>query len=445
MDAKVQQQDDGKPHGDFGSAGAGPMATILADPITCLICLPRYSIRKSNVTMKGRTVTYVGDSSSVGTQQIGGLNSWQMGMSFFHALGVIDPPSYRDTPDGDQGLIRGNDPFERLLLATDSAASNFGTLYDAETLGTASRKNFQRLSAQVALLNFMSLANETDVKVRYEASEPRFCMAPGIFYAIEALLCILAMFSLLLAYFVRKHGVPPRNPFTLQDLNDIIEISPKLASLLHVTGHNSLKDLGMKLARTSYGLTDTRDRLKESFAIDTYPDQTVRVPPANEVPLRSRAESKLWIPFAMRPVGCVLLCLLPVALSTTLIALLIRSDKSKGVVNLPDTILAHYGWTLLPTSIFLAVLAFDGTLNTAIQILQPFHNLQDGRTEQDSNTYTKDFGGMIPIRAFVYALRHGYVAMMATTFTTLCAPFFPIVINGLFRYAFSIYPPVLID
>ncbi|KAI4256448.1 MAG: hypothetical protein L6R42_006215, partial [Xanthoria sp. 1 TBL-2021] len=249
-----------------------------------------------------------------------------------------------------------------------------------------------------------------------------FCMAPGIFYAIEALLCILAMFSLLLAYFVRKHGVPPRNPFTLQDLNDIIEISPKLASLLHVTGHNSLKDLGMKLAQTSYGLAGTRDRLKESFAIDTYPDQTVRVPPANEVPLRWRADSKSWIPFAMRPVGCVLLCLLPVALSTTLIALLIRSDKSKGIVNLPDTILAHYGWTLLPTSIFLAVVAFHGTLNTAIQILQRFHNLQEGRTERDSNTFTKDFGGMIPIRAFVHALRNGHVAMMATTLTALSGP-----------------------
>lgn len=462
MDAKMRQYTDGKPHGSFGSAGAGPMATISADPITCLICLPHYSIRAGNITLTGRTVTDVIISASAAPRPIADLSSWQMAMSFFHSLGVIGAPNYLGKSD-EKALVWGNAPFQRLLRDTNPAVSDFTTLYDADALSTTSRKTFQRLNAQVALLNFMSPANDTNVRVRYEVSEPRFCIAQSIFYVMEILLGILAWFSLRLAFLMRKDGVPPENPFTFQGLGVVIDLSPKLVSLLHDTGH--LEDLRLRLAHSYFGLGGARDRVKDTFAIDTLHGHAVPMPPSTfkkvlqtgkgkarkimlqisrerktliETPLTSRTEPRSWIPLAMKPLSCVLLCLLPVALVATLIALLIRSEKSKGIVDLPlDYPHVHYGWTLLPAAIFFGVTVIYGMLDTAVQTLQPFQNLRHGRTAQDSCTYTKDFGGMIPIRAFLYALRHGHLVMMASTLTTLCTPLFPIVINGLFRYATS--------
>ncbi|KAL8864971.1 MAG: hypothetical protein Q9198_009537 [Flavoplaca austrocitrina] len=43
----------------------------------------------------------------------------------------------------------------------------------------------------------------------------------------------------------------------------------------------------------------------------------------------------------------------------------------------------------------------NGMLDTAVQSLQPFQNLSNSRTAHESTTHTKDFGGMIPIRAFL--------------------------------------------
>ncbi|KAL8863730.1 MAG: hypothetical protein Q9198_010388, partial [Flavoplaca austrocitrina] len=176
MDAKIKEHTDGKLHGNFGSAGAGPLATIIADPITCLISLPQYSIKAGNVTMTGRTVTDVSILPSATTRQITGLSPWQMAMSSFHALGVMDTPNYLGNIDS-YSLVWGNDPFKDLLRGTNPAVTDFATFYDANALTTASNKTFQRLTAQVALLNFMSLGNDTTVQVGYDIAEPRFCVA----------------------------------------------------------------------------------------------------------------------------------------------------------------------------------------------------------------------------------------------------------------------------
>ncbi|KAL8782423.1 MAG: hypothetical protein Q9213_005387 [Squamulea squamosa] len=433
MDAKMQEYNDGMPHGDFGSAGAGLMATILADPITCLICSPTYSIKVGKVTMMDRAIPGISIPTSATTRQIPGLTTWQMGMSFFHSLGVIDTRNYLGETVGDQELVWGNDVFESLRLDTNPAARDFMTLYDAATLFAASRKTFQRLSAQVALLNLMSSTNTTNVRVDYQTSEPRFCVASAIFYIMELFLCVLALFSLLIAVFLRKHGYGPNNPSTLQGVSATIDASPRLASILHGIGHSSLKDLSTRIVRAKFRLTGTRGRVKETNGIEMYSGHASQTPLSNHGPPATRVESISWIPFVMKPLGCVLLFLLPAALLTTIVALLARSDKFQGITDLPsDTTRVHYGWTLLPVSIFLGMLAFYGTLDTAIRTLQPFHNLRQGQTNQDSHTYTKDFGGMIPIQAFVYALQHGNLAMLAATLTTLCAPIFPIAINGLF-------------
>ncbi|KAL9631302.1 MAG: hypothetical protein Q9204_004292 [Flavoplaca sp. TL-2023a] len=206
---------------------------------------------------------------SATTRQITGLSSWQMAMSSFHAPAVIDTPKYLGNVNS-YSLVWGNAPFENLLRDTNPAVTDSATFYDANALTTASNQTFQRLTAQVALLNFMSLGNDTTVQVSYNIAEPRICVASGIFYIMEILLGVLAIFSVRLAFLMRKHGIPPVNPFTFRGLSVIIDTSPQMASLLRDTGLFSTKLLTQKLAHNYCRLAGARDQIKDSFAIDTH-------------------------------------------------------------------------------------------------------------------------------------------------------------------------------
>ncbi|KAL8886405.1 MAG: hypothetical protein Q9192_006492 [Flavoplaca navasiana] len=253
MDANVKEHTDGKLHGNFGSAGAGPLATIMADPITCLTCVPQYSIKAGNVTMTGRTF---------------GL-----------------------------GLAGAKDQIK------DSFAIDTHHNRVAPKPPSKTRAMFQMLDGRIKIIQPKNLKKDD----------------------------ILAQMS--------------------------------------------------------------------------------------------GASFESWIPLVMKPFFQILLCLLPVALITTLAVLLIRFDRSKGIVDLPlDNPNVHYAWTLQPAAILFGITVIYGMLDTAIQTLQPFQNLSNGRTAHESTTHTKNFGGMIPIRAFLYAFRHGHLAMMATTLTTLPGP-----------------------
>ena len=66
--------------GDFGEPGAGPETTIVADPITCLICLPSYSITPGEATLIGQNVTSVVVAAKAESRQGSGRHPWQQGL-----------------------------------------------------------------------------------------------------------------------------------------------------------------------------------------------------------------------------------------------------------------------------------------------------------------------------------------------------------------------------
>ena len=115
--------------GDFGEPGAGPETTIVADPITCLICLPSYSITTGEATLIGQNVTSVVVSANAESRQVSGLTPWQQGMSVFQALGRTPPPNFLNTTDPLLGT--GNENFYSLLQSIDpnvATSRRFSTL-----------------------------------------------------------------------------------------------------------------------------------------------------------------------------------------------------------------------------------------------------------------------------------------------------------------------------
>lgn len=73
---------------DFGLAGAGPGLLLEADNITCLICIPRYSVSPADVYLAGEDVINITIQVDIPSRQIPGLSSWDMAMSIFHSLGL---------------------------------------------------------------------------------------------------------------------------------------------------------------------------------------------------------------------------------------------------------------------------------------------------------------------------------------------------------------------
>ena len=73
---------------DFGLSGAGPGFLLQADNMTCLICIPRYSVSPADVYLVREKVINITIQDDTPSRQIPGLSSWHMAISIFHSLGL---------------------------------------------------------------------------------------------------------------------------------------------------------------------------------------------------------------------------------------------------------------------------------------------------------------------------------------------------------------------
>ena len=427
---------------DYGSAGAGPGYTIIGDPISCLICSPRYSIRLGEVTVVGQNATNVTflDDHSEG-RQITGLSSWQMGMSVFHSLGATPPLAFLGINEAGDLLDLGNEVFLSLLEELNSAvAGNFEKLYDAKTLQNASSTTFRMLSAQVALLNFMSPTNETDVQMSFVALENRLYVQPATFIAMAVILCTLFLISVLVAFLIGHRHDLPKGPSTILGLAAVMARSPSFNSEMNGTAHFSSKDLEDKLARTRYNTPDPNDAFLETFSINVHPDNAKETPSSVFIPPPVwTAGVGFWTPFAMTRVGRGLLCVIPLIICAAILGLLIRSKKDHGIAEVPSaSSFIHYGWTLLPATVLVGVATLFEKLNSSIRVLQLFSELSHERPIDTRGKSLMDYNGLLALQSLWYAARHRHLAVLASTFATLVAPFLTIVVSGLFRYVVRI-------
>jgi hypothetical protein len=428
--------------GDFGLAGCGPGCTIQAVNITCLVCLPRYSITAGSVVMKQQTVTDVVIPENATSRQILGLSSWQMGMSIFQAVGSTPPPNFLGFSSED--LAQGNFGFVDVVKTTNPTAMNdFKTLFDATILRNISRQAFQSLGAQVALLHFMSLANESSVQVNYQALESRLRIQPAIFFVMEVLLLVLVTLSLLLASITAWNRIVPRDPSSILGLATIVARSPELISSLKGTGHISLQDLGRRLGPEKYMNTTTHARTSDSFKIDGRSSELDLTKETPATMPQSLTNITSWTPFSMKPTGSILLLVAPTVLIAIMLGLLLKSKHSQGISDLPkDSSLVHYGWTLIPAAVLLGLKVLFSTLDSALSTLQPFYVLSDRCPSREREVDVKDYNRLLTPQKLWYAIRYRHLAMASAALAAICAPFLTIVVSGLFRCVESLSFPL---
>ena len=429
--------------GDFGQAGAGPETTIIADPITCLIYLPSYSIATGEATLVGQIVTSLVVSANAKGRQISGLSPWQQGISIFQALGSTPPPNFLNQASWNLGA--GNNYFYSLLQSIDPSASNFSALLDATFLQNVSKKAFRALGAQVALLNFMSPTNDTVVHVVYQALESRLCIQRDIFIVVELILCILIMISILLMLFhAAQRDVVSRDPSTIIGLATIAARSSGFVSRLEGNPHLSFEKYEDTLKLANYKTTSLEGQVSNPFGIVSR--TVVKVKPEEAVrrkPLASsgpRADFKSWVPFTMTAASSTLLYGIPLVVTALLLGLLQLSKHQHGVANLPSDISrVHYGWTLLPATILLLIATLFGMFNRAVSGLQPYYEIKYGPLDQSRGVFVKDYNGLLALQTFWFAIRHRHLALMFSTLAALLAPFLTIVVSGLYGCVLTSY------
>ena len=429
--------------GDFGQAGAGPRTTIIADPITCLICLPSYSIATGEATLVGQIATSIVVSADAKGRQISGLSPWQQGISIFQALGRTSPPNFLNRTSGNLGA--GNKDFYSLLQSIDPSVSNFSTLFDATFLQNVSRKAFRALGAQVALLNFMTPTNDTVVPVFYQALESRLCIQRDVFIVVELILCILIMISILLMLFhAAQRDVVSRDPSTIIGLATIAARSSGFVSRLEGNPHLSLQKYEDTLKLSNYKTTSLNGQVSNPFGIVAH--KIIKVEPEEAVRRKSLASSglrvdfKSWVPFTMTAAGSALLYGIPLVVTALLLGLLQLSKHQHGIANLPSDISrVHYGWTLFPATVLLLIAILFGMFNGAVSGLQPYYEIKYGPLDQSRGVFVKDYNGMLALQNFWFAIRHRHLALMLSTLAALLAPFLTIVVSGLYGYVLTSY------
>ncbi|KAF2116381.1 hypothetical protein BDV96DRAFT_51302 [Lophiotrema nucula] len=413
------------PCGDFGLGGAGPTETITANAITCLSCVPTYSISTGNVTMIERNVTDIKLPTNTTDRTIPGLSAWQLGLAAFQAVG------------GAQSLESGNYLFQSVLsMAKPGVEKKSTVLFDPDVLTDGSRKTFQMIAAQAARLHFLSTTNDSMVLVNYHAFESRLCIQSGIFIAMEVLLTILVVICFLLAFPFEPALVTPKDPTTIIGLISVMARSPGLAALFGGTGHLSMEDLEKRVHNTSFRILTADRKEADDPIIDVQIGETLELKRASTssikrkpVPVRNFVS---WRPFAMTSTAYVLLYAIPIAVIATLAGLFSRSEMLNGIVALPsDTSMVHYWWTLAPAAMFLGVATLFEALDDAACLIHPYHILRHGHLLRGRRTAPKDYSRTIALQRFWYAARDRHLALAASTFLALCAPLLTIVVSGL--------------
>ena len=408
---------------DFGEEGAGPGNLLIAHNVTCLICVPNYTVSTGNVTLaEGKVIDFTLQENAP-SRQIPGLSSWQMAMSIFHSLGISGVY-----------LGAGDDEFEDTMHMVSPASNNFTELFDADTLRNASIKTWTSLGAQVALLNYLSPTNLSQVQVQFDVVESRMCVQSANFYTVEIILFILLGICLVLTLFTGRAGIVPRDPSTIFGLAAILAHSPKVASVLKGTSNMSKRDLDGSLANKNFNTTTPDQHLRFEIEVSSASiEERERFMPSSSQ--ASSEKSADWVPMIMKPIGYTLLCAFPLIIMVILLGLLTKSKRDHGIVSLPfNYTRVQSGWTLLPAALFVGVGIVYRKLNSSIRGLQPFYEISDDHIDRKRGVFIKNYSGQLAVQSLWHALRRKRYALMASTLATLCAPFLPIVVSGLFRY-----------
>lgn len=415
------------------------LPTSTYTPEYAIVCKPRYTIRKANVTLSKTAssadiITNLASGSSgfafanmtllEGERKLDNFSAWTMMSPVFMS---IELANYQLNNNGLLGFINAAAPEAK------SGEDEIDRIMDGL------RQTYRSISAQVASTYLTQNSSEGDLNStltgRTVVQETRLAMQAPAFWITEAALLVAifgASFLLLNSSDMRMS----RDPGTIGGLATILARSEGTMRILAGTGAMPLskvkevvgpdKEFAAGTVQASNGSSTWCE-----FLIETNDEGSLQ-DGANQRSEDSDGPAEWYRPFAVSLLGRVLIISVPLALMVALEVLYQYSAGHDGLADVDqDNRYAHYAWTFIPTLVMVGVGQLFGMLDFATKLFAPYSALRKKGGVPARTSIMDSYLDKLGVHAFFAALGRKQWAVAAVAVATVLSPFLTIVTSGL--------------
>lgn len=409
-------------------------AEVLTNTTTILVCRPKYTIHKSEITVFDTGILdqndhhILSESSGSNLQPIPPwdlLEAFQSSVegssSLFRQLLAFHPP--------DQSIMTSFDMFFNLVQAINGRSSTT-QLQDAEFLHKSSNRLFREVSAQIAKSHLMVPTAE-EIRATCETTQQRLRIRGLSLYLMEAFLCFLIIETMAIRFSVLRRSAS-RSFGSIGGLATVLARSAPFSETMSGHGTSGLEVL--KSVLSNFRCTSQRSRHGTSteFRLVLLPHEDVA---SVESPFGTatspRADSKWWRPYSKSPAFTA------AVMATILLAIVglevayWKSEASKGLADVELTGYIRYTWAYVPASVMVGIQLLVGTIGYSSLMILPYYRLRTTNTctRQD---ILKDYLSKLNLQSIIEsALKLEYLPLVISLYMFL-SPFLTIAVSGLY-------------
>ncbi|KAK0663042.1 hypothetical protein DIS24_g1526 [Lasiodiplodia hormozganensis] len=419
------------------------LPTSTYTPEYAIVCKPRYTIRKANVTLSKTASsadinTNLASGSSgfafanmtllEGERKLDNFSAWTMMSPVFMS---IELANYQLNNNGLLGFINAAAPEAK------SGEDEIDRIIDGL------RQTYRSISAQVASTYltqaFAQNSSEGDLNStltgRTVVQETRLAMQAPAFWITEAAL-LVAIFGTSFLLLNSSDMRMSRDPGTIGGLATILARSEGTMRIFAGTGAMPLskvkevvgpdKEFAAGTVQASNGSSTWCE-----FLIETNDEGSLQ-DGANQRPEDSDGPPEWYRPFAVSLLGRVLIISVPLALIVALEVLYQYSAGHDGLADVDqDNRYAHYAWTFIPTLVMVGVGQLFGMLDFATKLFAPYSALRKEGGVPARTSIMDSYLDKLGVHALFAALGRKQWAVAAVAVATVLSPFLTIVTSGL--------------
>ncbi|KAF2141563.1 uncharacterized protein K452DRAFT_333269 [Aplosporella prunicola CBS 121167] len=292
---------------------------------------------------------------------------------------------------------------------------------------------FQAFSAQLANIYFMEPANQT-IEGWTTHMENRLTFRALSFGLIEGFLVLMIVLAAFMVFLAPGESVS-RDPGPIEGTTAIIARSPAVLDKLEGTGASGLAVLEWRLAGSEYTSEESDKSSGSQFGIVKIfaPEDNAKVREQaveqNEEEFDGARKINWYRPMAVNLPAKLVITLVPLALLIILEIFYQVNQKNNGICDLSLSDYIHYTYTLIPTTILVAVGLLFGSLDFAAKIFQPYQLLRRGC---DDGPLGENYLGKIGLHCIWRSLWRKHFAVASSSLGMLFVPLLTIAASGLF-------------
>jgi hypothetical protein len=403
---------------------------------TALFCKPSFQLQQSTVTID-QNGTLKSVDSSVPLPAPDGLTTLSLSKAVLNTINQVDRDLNAELAR--KYSIRWQqvsiaNMFMSLILRT-ADSDDIKTFWDSDKIARGAQKVFRGAAAQVAkryLLVPSSATPAEEVQGQAEYEQERLFVRRPTLRAMEALLCVLVILCLYLAFRPARHTTP-QDPASIARLGALISQSYALTSMMSSHGPSSLNTLKESLLGT-YGLSyvnpiGVNDSMAPHLIIESHQGYT---------PKHIPGEMRPWQPLSAGWYFRIALLFVPLCITVALEVVFRQSQSGNGLMDVASNKWTQYGSDFVPALVMVLTKLLFSSSDFDLRIMDPYVQLKQGFAKAKTSILDKTIYTW-KTDAFWNAFVNGRVALGASTLSVIVASFLTVAASGLYSTAPTAY------